>query len=185
MNPRVIPRNRMLITFSLTIDDMVAFQRYVAHTSPLARRSFWTTLVMIPLLLVFVSLAFSSSGSGGSTMWLITLSLSALWLVFFPILYRRGLDQNMRRTVEQVGGKGMLGLHTVEISEQDILEITEVSKSRRLWKGIERVVENDTHMFIFLKPVVAHVIPKRAFETPQHAQTFFNLARTYHQQGRY
>ena len=87
---------------------------------------------------------------------------------------RRGIRGPMK---ELVPNKGQLGRHKVVLNEGELIESTAVGESRILWAGVDRVEQNQEYIFIYTQPHAAHIIPKRAFNNAQAAESFYQLAR--------
>ena len=77
----------------------------------------------------------------------------------------------------------IFGAHHMKLLE-DHLEIqTEHSVSQIKWTGIEKVEQSDDYIYIYVSSLTAHIIHKRFFASPQHAQAFYELAHRLQQQG--
>ena len=105
--------------------------------------------------------------------------LSFLWLVAYPIGYRWEIKRNARKTYAGSQGKGILGEHTILIDPEGVTERSVVGESRTAWSGVERVDDDNQNIYLFVGPVQAHVIPKRAFENSDDADAFLQMAQAY------
>ena len=85
---------------------------------------------------------------------------------------RRALLALVRR---EKAGKGLLGTHTLELTESGLVETTWVGESRSSWVGVDRVEQDESYIYIYMSAIVAHVVPKRAFGAGQ-ADAFSQLA---------
>jgi hypothetical protein len=165
------------ITYHLEAADQNTFQwRYMwrlAESRP--------GLVFLGLVITWGSLdaAFRSD----SPSWLIRL---LFFVIFFAITAAVGgalilivtwliILINTRR----VRASGQLGEHTIILTPEHVYERTEVTELRSLWRGVCRIEASRTHLFIFIKPTSAHIIPRRAFATPADADQFLATARSY------
>jgi tetratricopeptide (TPR) repeat protein len=82
--------------------------------------------------------------------------------------------------VEEDNGGSLLRLtpeELIEINGQDQHE------RRHPWANVEGVYETAQHIFIYLAPAMAEIIPKRLFPAAQEAQQFLQQARQYWQQA--
>jgi hypothetical protein len=61
---------------------------------------------------------------------------------------------------------GMLGKHKLQVTEQGLTVMTSVNSSFQTWAGVHSIQEDDQYIFIYTTPISAHIIPKRAFNTP-------------------
>jgi len=89
------------------------------------------------------------------------------------------MSYSVRKLASEGKNKGILGSHTIIISEEGLQEITEVSESRSIWSGIERIEENEEYIFVYIGAYQAHVIPKRDFASKEDAKEFAEQARLY------
>lgn len=102
-----------------------------------------------------------------------------LWLIGYPSYYRWTIKRNARRIYSQSESKSVLGAHTIAIGPEGVSERTAVGESRIAWSGIERIEDDDEYLFLYIGPLVAHVIPKRAFKTAEDANAFLHQAQSY------
>jgi tetratricopeptide (TPR) repeat protein len=169
----------MEVEYEITSEDLFAFQ-WRASRSPLMRRA-RRKVYMYVLLIV---LLFSPLSYGGFTISRVNFSFAFIAIVF-PIvalmtwyLVRR---QNRRAILELLKEerleKGLLGRHTLKLDEAGLLESTAVGESRTLWAAVDRVEQNGEYIFIYTQPIAAHIVPKRAFDNAQAAESFYQLAR--------
>ncbi|HUP22879.1 MAG TPA: YcxB family protein [Thermoanaerobaculia bacterium] len=73
--------------------------------------------------------------------------------------------------------RGVLGAHTVRISPDGVSETTAVNSSTWTWESVPKVAMTRRYVFIYVQQHVAHIIPKRAFESRAAATEFFRQAR--------
>jgi hypothetical protein len=74
--------------------------------------------------------------------------------------------------------RGQLGRHRLVLSDDGVAESTAVGQSSTSWAGVDRVEQSPDHIFIYISPAAAHVIPRRAFKTADEAHAFFQLAQS-------
>ncbi len=64
------------------------------------------------------------------------------------------------------GEKGwILGKHKFRLSEEGLFESTEYNENLTRWGGIQSVEETRDYVYIFVDRCMAHVIPKRCFDS--------------------
>jgi hypothetical protein len=76
--------------------------------------------------------------------------------------------------------KGVLGKHTIEISEQGIQETTEVNQSFFTWTGIYSIEYNNSYIYVFTGPTSAYVIPKSSFSNEEGATNLYSFMSDCH-----
>ena len=132
----------------------------------------WTFLI-IPIVMVIVmrpdsmivAVCVLAGAFGGA---LLFHSLYLRWVT--PWLLRRMLNEGVT--------KGIVGEHELEISSQGVHERTSVNDGRHSWASVDRIVEHDRYIFIYLQATMAHIIPKSSFATLHQASVFMNEARS-------
>ena len=85
---------------------------------------------------------------------------AALVTIAFYLIFPSEMDRIARRLYNEAKQPGLLGLHELEISKEGIVEKTEFNESRQSWRGVEKIVPTETHLFIFISSISAHVIPR-------------------------
>src|SRR5262249_36003484 len=76
--------------------------------------------------------------------------------------------------------QGVLGEHAITLTPEALQERTPVNDSKFAWRGLFRIDSTPEHIFIFVQPNAAHIIPRRAFATPAEADAFLATARSYY-----
>jgi hypothetical protein len=86
-----------------------------------------------------------------------------LYSCFLFWYFRFGSKVNVRRLKQIYGdGKnaGVIGEHDLEILQDGIREMTVVNEQLTKYPGIERVEVTQTHVYIYIGPIYAYIIPK-------------------------
>ena len=151
----------MLIKYDVTIEDLVAFNRYHCAHSPTVKKSKRTFVIYLPALLVFIAAFVSPTEEvSRSVLVAITVVIAGALSIFFNYSLTSALDRQARRLYKEGESKGLLGQHEVEIDNNGFVERTEVNETRQLWQGVEKIVETNEYAFIYISSMLAHVIPK-------------------------
>ena len=166
------------IDYELTRDDLFAFQLHALENSPTVKKFARRTRVTYAIVILVMAALM--------TPWTSTIALAAFivgvgafllfaW-IFTRVLTRRAiLDQVSRELPE----KGQLGHHHIKLDETGIFESTAVGEMRVAWAGIDRIERNENAILIYTTPSAAHMIPRRAFATPDAAESFAEVAESY------
>ena len=171
----------MEVDHEITPDDFYHFQWRACFRSRFAKRNRYKPYLAVLLCLVLLSLLPAISADGFDIS-----QTSFGWILFyFPVaaviiwlLERR----EARRTIlqllkEEKPGRGQLGAHKVSLNEAGLVESTAVGESRTSWLGVDRVEHDQKYIYIYTAPHAALIIPKRAFNNLQEAESFYQLAR--------
>jgi len=70
------------------------------------------------------------------------------------------------------GGQGVLGEHTITLTDEALIEETSVNRGVHNWTGIKRMRFSKSYIIINITDAMAHVIPKRAFENTDEEKRF-------------
>jgi YcxB-like protein len=169
------------VEYELTRDDIYAFRWRANYLAPTARRerlNLYVYLFLIFLLFFFMLPAITGDGFTFSLVHFALLSITFVLMVFFASVF---LKRQLRRAIlqqvdEEKPGRGQLGRHKISLTETQIVESTDVGESRTSWAGVDRVEQNGDYIFIYTTPHAAYVIPRRAFDSPGQADSFYRLA---------
>lgn len=168
----------MRIEYFIELDDLMQFNRFHMKNSKVMRRVY-LCLYFIPIIIAFLD-DMSKPYYHWSTRVIGFLLFSALWLAncFFWKWFFSSIV--MKRILKEGRNRSVLGRHEIVLEESKLIERTSLNEMHNDWSGIERVLENDRYIFIYVSGSQAHPIPKRAFATQDEARTFFETAKAYH-----
>ena len=68
--------------------------------------------------------------------------------------------------------RGILGEHELEITEQGLVERTDVNETLHKWVGFDKTVVGRRLMFICVTESMWHAVPKRCFQSPEELEQF-------------
>ena len=174
----------------LTKDDWSAFNYYRHFHSPTGRRQYLRAWFSSVVVVLFVCLGISLLASlnsptpGATFLALIPLYTGALFcLVWFPWAYRR----KVRKIVAGVLGEGrnrtLLGKQRVAISPEGITKSSDFDRMTVAWSGIERVIKDKAHAYVYTSAWSAIIVPRRAFTDDVGFDEFVALATQYHKEA--
>ena len=167
----------MILKYHITVDDLVAFNRYHCALSPAIRKMKFTTIVLVAVLLIGGSFVMPLHENGSR---LVVVASAVVFVVLFSVLFSNllpaSLDRHARRLYKEGTNRGVLGEHELECDDRGLVERTEVNESRQSWQGVERIAETESHAFIYISAMMAHVIPKASVTSGDPGQ-FLTQAR--------
>lgn len=147
----------MRLRYTLSLDDLVALNMYYSKRSPHMKRTLALTYLLtvgfcfFALLLVVAYLR--------TQRWFLAL-FNTLLYAFLVQYVLFGRKKRIRRLYAEGKNKGLIGPHELEITEQDLVERTQVGERHTQWSAIDGVSTTPGHTFIFLSALEAHVIPR-------------------------
>ena len=100
----------------------------------------WVTLDIIPILVVLI------------------------YFSYVLIFFKSNVKKRIRRRVVKLRGEGKLPYEneaTLDFLDDMIMEYTPSSTTRREWKDIQSIVEDEEHFYLILGPMHGIIIPKR------------------------
>jgi YcxB-like protein len=167
------------LEYEITPDDLYRFQWRANFHSPSAKRTKLKHLLYLFLIFTAFTLlpAFASDGFEIS-------QVRLWWFLPFPVfvfIFRIVERWQTRRAIlvllkDEKPGRGQLGTHKVILNEAGLVESTAVGESRCLWAGVDRIEHDQQYIYIYTAPHAAHIIPKRAFNNLNEAESFYQLA---------
>ena len=155
------------LTFTLTMDDIVAWsQHHYAH-SALCKRAFWIWRIVLCAIMFPAIVAITARDAAGIT---IALLGTGIYYFIFPRFYWRALAKHVKKAYAEGKNKGMSGEHRLTIGDDGIASSSEVGEGKIGWAGIERIVEIPGYTFVYFGALAAAVIPEqRIVEGEYHA----------------
>lgn len=159
----------MILRFSISFDDIVAYNRYhLAHSPWMKRRRVFSLWVM-PLIFVSV---FGALGIYHHLWGLAIGGFFGALFIFLGALYRYGpgTARRVRKLYREGKNRGLLGERLIELTDDGLILRTEVGESKIKWGGIERIARSDGYSFIYLNAVTAVIIPRKGILEGDHDQ---------------
>lgn len=71
------------------------------------------------------------------------------------------------------------GAYTIRIDADGVYDESEFDRSALPWSRTANVTQNPNYVLIHTTWKDAHVVPKRAFTSPEDAETFYDVARDF------
>ena len=152
-----------VLRFSLGVDDFLAFQQFHVRNSPSQRNLLYFSAIVGLIVAIYLT----SDVFARIPIWLsfILLILNLFFAIFVAkIVFHRLIRFYLRRMLSEGSQEGLLGLHELEIANGFLIERTAVNEHRHLLSKIDRIVESDEYVFVYISSLQAHVIPKRRIE---------------------
>lgn len=168
------------VEYELTPDDLYNYHWRASFTSPSAKRTKRKFYVYL-LLTYFLLTVLPAIGSDGFEI----SQVNIWWLLPLPVLLAVGwivMRWQARREIsgiveEEKPGRGQLGAHKISLDEAGLVERTAVNESHHSWTGVDRVEHDQKYIYIYTASHAALIIPKRAFNNLQEAESFYQLAK--------
>lgn len=160
----------MKVVTNITPDDCWNFTKYNIRYDSKAKFKFYTNVIAIIFLVAFISFLDFESMEQVILQIILSIPMSYYLMLFFMKL---GIKKFSKRN------EGIIGEHSIEISEEGVREITKVNDSLNLWNGITKIKQDNSYIYIYIKEFEAHIIPKKSFKSEEEANSYFNDALKY------
>ena len=152
----------MIVEYQLGPSDYVAFSLYQNAHTPAAKKSLrslrfgamgiWLFIALLPVLL----------GQPFGEREVVWIAVAILWVLLIPVFVRWSVKRTATRYYERGLVNGQIGMHRVELTDTGFRDSTPVSDWHVMWPAVERVAESEEHLFVYVGPHAAHIIPKSA-----------------------
>jgi YcxB-like protein len=86
---------------------------------------------------------------------LIFLAFLIIYLVFMALLILANISFRKHR--------GVLGQHTLQITDEGLIERTEFNEALHKWAGMHKIISGRKYLYIYFTEFQAHTVPKRYF----------------------
>jgi hypothetical protein len=96
---------------------------------------------------------------------------SVLWLVGFPRYWNWSIRRRTRKLLTE-GPTGFPYIQTLEIAEDGIHGSSPKGTSILNWSALTKVAESDTDLYLFVGPMNAIVIPRKAVQSADEYERF-------------
>jgi hypothetical protein len=73
--------------------------------------------------------------------------------------------------------KGLLGSHTLVLNDEGLIERTEYNETLHRWKGLHKVRDTASYLYIYVAEMNYHLIPKRSFSSLAEQHNFLAEVR--------
>ena len=152
----------MIVEYNLTPSDYIAFALYHNAHTPSMQQSMRRLRFGVPLIWLGLGLMPLLFGSSLGGMEVVYLAIAFLWFLLVPTLVRSSVRRTTARWYERGIANGQIGIHRVELTDTGIRDSTSITDWHVAWAGVDRVAEGDEHLFVYVGPHAAHIVPKAA-----------------------
>jgi len=149
-----IGRRKLIVKYRMTARDWAAFSFYHLSRSPLI----WVMWLLLLLFVLQGQLSAIHAGAGVRryvfAVAFMAVMFSAVFWLFISLIIVISLLSRRRGNI--------LSAHTLEITDDGIVEQTAQTRNETRWAGIQKLVLKRRYLFLYVGPSAAHVIPRRA-----------------------
>jgi hypothetical protein len=166
----------MILKYELTAQDYMDFNFYFHWTSPDQTEARIVKSVTIPICIaLYIYIVRGPRIERYGTAEVMFLSYG----IIVAVLMGRFVKWNIKRKVKNLISSGkntdLLGMKTLHLEEDKLIEQTDNSKSEILWSAFEKFKESKDHFFLFIHVNQAIIVPKRALSQSMEIDSFRNF----------
>jgi len=168
------------IHYMVTVEDIAHLNHHHFRSSPRARRgSFLRVAGSIGMLFIsyFAFMAMLGINAPGMLIIVFMFMTASLVHAYTRKKPNRTFVKRVKRLFDDGRNVNLFGQHHLLLHEDHVEVRTPYSQGTIRWEAIERVEQDEEYIFIYTSSLNAHIIHKRFFPTPGHAQAFFELAQ--------
>jgi len=161
----------MKFTFEQTKDDIIDLYSNMYRSSKLIK---YVGIGFLIIVLVNVAMVLMNEGVGTTTLikWLYPIVLfTFLWYFLFKFLMKRRLSDPDNKDL-------LIGSRTIELSENQIVMESPLSKSEVSWSAISKFQESKKAFYLYLGKSQAIILPKRIFKSDEKINEFKKLVNS-------
>lgn len=105
--------------------------------------------------------------------WFIVFStVYILWAIFYPKYYIWEITRKVNKLLNEDKYISMIGKRSINLTKEGIVETSAQNESKAKWESVGRINETKEHIFIYISPVAAFIVPTRAFKDSREKDEF-------------
>ena len=161
----------MEITVDITREDFGKFNTYVMRNNKAIKRF----NLIIPIFLIVVFLLKNLKDITNITF--VVMLIIAVFVIYYVVMFFLNPLMSFAYKFIPLKDGAMLGEHKFRIADEGFWEIKANNETLTKWEGVKSIVENEKYIYIFIDAHMAHVIPKRCFNSEQEYLHFMTLLK--------
>lgn len=150
----------MKISFELTIDDWMAFQKHYLSTSKQFKKTKILLVMILPIILLIFLFFEYFKGEFNYYTTTVYIIISLFWVFFYLKRFDELSLKKTKKMIEEGNNSALLGTHNIEFSDGYFSVKEPGSEYKTNWSAINKIEENEKYIFIYITSVSACIIPK-------------------------
>lgn len=149
------------VTYTLTRDAYTTYNVYYLAHSPSTRRLMLMGQFVLPLFVMAAcGLFYLLSMMSATQACMISAVTYGVFVFFYPVFFRRGVKRRLDKVMAEGVGREYMGEHVLELRPNGIRDACQSGYVVEVpYANVEKVVENDGHLYVFIGLTTAFVIP--------------------------
>jgi hypothetical protein len=171
----------MIVEYERTQKDLVEFSLFHIDNSKNIQRQLLLTQIIGGLLIFVAPILFVYTQYSELSMigFFISLVAGILFYIWYPKYYRSYATKHVKKMLSEGSNKALLGKQTITLSSEGVLSKAQSGESKMLWTSVEKVVQNEKYIFIYMGAINAYVIPKNSFTSLDEQNQFMDFVNKH------
>jgi hypothetical protein len=172
----------MEIGYDVTEEDHVKFVHHYSATAPWAKRRYWFSFVVDAL--VFVAVGTALAIQLGTLRPLVVFGvLTILWVVMFPKYWNWDIRRRVKAARREANRSFETEVCHLRVDQNGAHVKSDIGASSFNWRAIEKIEETGSYLYIYVGPMNALMIPRRAFDSAASFDSFAAETRRLREQA--
>ena len=164
------------LDYTLTREAYKAYNLYYLDNSPSLKRVRLIGQFVPPLVVMAAAgVLYLLSLMTATNACLLSGITYAVFMFLYPVLFRNTVRRRLAGMLDEGAGQEFIGEHRLELMPESLRDTISGNVVEIPYRNLQRQVENDGHLYLFIGPTVAFVIPVAAMGGKEGKMAF--LAR--------
>ena len=180
----------MTVEYELTLEDLIAFNMYHFEHSPTMRRQLLQmrltlSAVTVVLVLVVIYIMRQSLGETGMNLpsQVIAGGAGLILFLIYPRFARSDIRKRSAKLLREGQAPGSTGRVQLTLLPEGLLSRSRSGESLLRWSATEKLVMDEQHLLLYYAPLLAVIVPRRAFASAADEQQFIEAVKRYQSAG--
>lgn len=170
----------MELEYSLTEEDYVQFNIEHGKKSPFLRKRILLQRIFGPIIFIIAPFLIQGFSDIPFWYWFTLFGItSILWFVYYPKYTNWEIKRGIMKMLEEGDNENLLNHRKLTLRVDGIQQISEHNVVNTPWEQIDSIWETEDYLFLYISSLSAYIIPKRAFNSKEDQEDFFNEIKTH------
>ena len=167
----------MLLYYTISEDDYLAFNIYHARHSPNYKRTIIGLCLLLPVLLAAITpLVFIAFPNTRPWLWAgVAIVVGGVWALLMPARFEALIRRHIKKIIQ--GRSEFVGEFSLDLRENVMIYTGNNEKNEIAYSRVTKVATDGTLIYMFLGPVSAIIIPAAALAEASQKEIFWGLLR--------
>ncbi len=169
----------MNIEYTNSPEDVLYLNLYHYQHSAAFRLRRLAAQYAFPFFLLAVALALLATNRASILTASPLLIVAVIWVFFAPRLIQSNIRRQVKKMYDKGDIEGTLCGHRLSLRPEGVVDRTQFGESKTPWRDVRGVITTGQHVFIYIGPLLAHIVPRRAFADDDQCQQFVDQVKSY------